>query len=363
VFAGCYNWHNSTNTGYAGNRTMADTNWREVDIYALRPYFRHGRPCIAALDENGRCKDVPLDSQDNVFFTTDDWLAMDAAVQKEAKSNINVLKIFNEHRQHPRYNDDLFLDLKSRYKLSDTMYHDGDETYPLPVIHKECHFSEREILAAHGSKIPIDTSYVTMAAKAVVERTERLVLGVDEPFVWSSVDGDDIPLYGMCNHPNRITQTITNPRLNDERNPAWSTDLFFDEIGRAEATMRKKGFTGRLNAFVSSDWEIGVRSMLTCLDVTATPHLPLGTIVLCEMTPATMQIYYGLDFSVLQWSVDKTDDVARVNMEVTCGVIPAVRCSVNKTDDARTITMKVLCCIVPVIHKNHCGIMHLTATP
>jgi len=312
-----------------------NVNLREIDLYTRRPFFNNGRAYTTGQDEDGYYVDVPLDSNnDDVFFTASEWHMMDDAVVTTVKPYLQTVKAFSDHKKK------LYLKNESKEKV----YRDGDEVYPLPFTYKPCYFREREFQKARDTNYNPCIDTIKMASQLVAETVERLVLGVHEPFVFG-----DMPLYGMCNHPDRSTCVITNPYLKDgTRNPEWSKDVLFDEIGFMETVMRKKGFTGQLRAFVSTDWDkVEISSLLEFLNVIVTPFLPLGTIVLCEMTPATMQICCAMDFSLIQYL---KGDVEVVDEQDT-----------EKQDTEKAIYMNVVCSIIPVIHKNHCGIAHLTA--
>jgi len=309
-------------------------NLHGIDFNTLRPYFRNGRACTSGgvsrdVVSEGilRLRDVPLDSDEGVFFELSDWRLMDSAVVCAARPRLDVSIVFHDHK------NGLFL----RHKPTESAYRDGDDVYPLPFITSQCSFTQRQLLASRDLNVPIDISTIAQASQMVAERVERVVLGVHEPLVF-----DDIPLYGMCNHPNRITQVITNPWCSDgSRNPKWSKDVIYDEIGKTEATMRKRGFTGDLHAFVSCDLkELNVESLLAAIDVTITSLLPYGTVVLCEMTPETMQIYFAHDFTLIQH--------------------PKAEAVMGGDVESMRINLKVAGCEIPIIHKNHCGIAHLT---
>ena len=275
-------------------------------IASLRPYLRGGKPYIAR-----KGKEVPLHSSDGALFDVGDWQQMDTEVENALKPLLPVCKEFAA------------CGLISNAGFSDTddkVYRAGDIGVPLPFIHK---WSDR-----HPSSI-------YMAAIEVAEMVERVVLGVDAPLVF-----EGIPLYGMCNHPRRAIQTITNPYMkNGEHNTAWSFDCFCNEIMEAKMSLFEQGYTGACSAFVSSDWfEAGINTQHfhSFKNVVMSPQLSKGTVVLCEMKKETMFIYCGQDIIL-------TQGYPRIG--TACEVYMA--------------GMAVVCCIVPVIQKNHCGIIHM----
>ena len=296
-------------------------NGMRVDsLNDLRPFVKDGKAYVSRTTERVKREEVPLPESEKgrAFLTKDDWREYDTAIFTTIHPTWKLLRSCLDRG--------LFVEFEMP---EDCVYHDGDDTYPLPIVSKSFIVCTRQVEQSHKAIQPINVDVASLAAQEVAQKIDQMVFGTCEAPVYN-----DVPLYGMCNHPNRITQTLTDPYLKDgKRNPDWSPAVFYAEVAKAEATLRNRGFEGQIGVFIAEDWDsILPSSVLKSAFVT--PHaLPSGTVVLCEMSPETLQIYFGIDVNLVQWNSDNPNEVE----------------------------MRVLCCIVPLIHKNHCGIVHLSA--
>ena len=264
------------------------------DMCDYRPHLRDGKAYVTRHC-NGIARNEQLSSSDGVFFSVEDWIRMDTLVCDTARSELVAYReLVNVCVKQP---------------LDDS-----------PFISK-------------GAK----QNCIADAARAVAEKVERIILGVDEPLVFNGTR-----YYGLCNHPNRNTASLTNPYKDNERDPQWSLELFNSEFARIEARLRCH--SDSYIVFVSPDWVyLGVKPQdiksFLCKEAVLSRQLPPGTIVACEMSKETIQVCCKQDVMLIQ-SYPKH----------------GTACDIND------VLLTVCCSIFPVI-RNGQGIMHMKVNP
>jgi len=137
---------------------------------------------------------------------------------------------------------------------------------------------------------------------------------------------------------------ITSPEPLALDSPFWSLEMFYKELAFAESALLKNGFDGPCTAICSQDWGMyGVKPQnimsFAVRDVISTPNLPKKTIVIYEAVPETIQLSVGLDVTALQWYPRP-------------GVVGT----------KEEVLFLIACSYVPMIRKDHCGILHISAS-
>ena len=244
---------------------------RTFDIESRRPYLKGGAAYIQRWIRPpgnliAECKEIPLPSNDGVFFTEHDWGKMDNAVTKNYQSIQEITRMLANNQQ----SENMWgTDGTVRLKLSkDKTYTDGKDTYPLPIIYESC-----------------KETGIAQTVQAMSTRIERTVLGVDEPPVY-----EGLPLYGLCNHPKRITKAF-----NEADDPAYS---LYHELDIAEATLLEEGLGDTFLVILSLDWvrhgvkpqnieSFGIHKAVLSL------LLPKGTVIVCDRSAHTIRIGIG----------------------------------------------------------------------
>lgn len=96
---------------------------------------------------------------------------------------------------------------------------------PLPVIHSDGWFSEREIEISRNSGSPLDLTAIEEAARVVAELAEKLTVGTVDSYTYNSGT-----IYGMTNFPNRLTKTMTNPATGVGWTPSTAVEEVIDMV-------------------------------------------------------------------------------------------------------------------------------------
>jgi hypothetical protein len=209
---------------------------------------------------------------------------------------------------------------------------------PLPLITKDFSFSARQIMVSRSSNMPIDTTTASLAAGMVAEQVEKLALGVLPQYNFGG------NLYGVCNHPNRITKLFSNPRFtNGQRDPAWYPSKLNQEILDARLALNQAHFYGPYALYHSPDFDEvldddysitfnGLSNSLTLRErllkndtiksVRSCEFLPAGTLFLIAMTASTIEAVNGLDIATVQW---QTEGGFEIHFKVLCMMLPRIK--------------------------------------
>ena len=198
------------------------------DPGALRPMVdpRSGKTYVSLatneLDEDGKRKRKNhLVANATTTMTKESWLMLDRAVIEAAKPNLNVWNLLRSTSsyvipdgmavtvlQHQTESDitDATVSMDGIRRAEEDRVEYGLENLPLPIFHKDFHFSAREIAASARQGIPLDTRNASLAGTKVAQKIEKITLGTDSSFAYGGGT-----VYGLTNFPKRMTKTITTP--------------------------------------------------------------------------------------------------------------------------------------------------------
>jgi len=335
------------------------------DTRFIRPWLdtRTGRSYISVPQYDNATrktflKDVP--TMNAATLRKDDWKMVDSAVVQAARPR---LRFFGDLIQAglevriPNALGKMVWQYERQSSISDaTVSMDGVKkgdsdrpTYdldqmPLPIIHKDFTFGVRHLTASHSSNTPIDISAAASAGQACAEMVERLALGVapEHKFGGGAV-------YGVCNHPDAIATTFTNPWTTaGTRNPDWTPGLMQREILALRQRLYEAHHYGPFNIYHSPDFDVildddfnvttsGVSISLTMRErllkidsikaVKTSEFLPPGTFCMVEMNQQTINAVSGLDISTVQW---QTEAGFEVHFKVLCIMLPRIKTSYSR---------------------------------
>ena len=237
-----------------------------------------------------------------MHFTAEDWDLFDKAVLDVSSAVLNVFRTLED------------LGCSERSEPSDTLFIErGDDKYPPLCVYHRCSFDNRFVTAARARGESLDPSCVCACTTAVAEKVEKLLLGVDP-----MTDYVGYPLYGLCNHPNRLMFSIPKPNSPDELQ---------DALSKAKTMLLEKGFEDKFLVICSPEWEdrkvipndmCEKNAFKKCI---VSKHLPPWTVVLVELSPETITVYTELDITPIVQRATKDE----ILMFVFCRKLPLIR--------------------------------------
>jgi uncharacterized linocin/CFP29 family protein len=203
---------------------------------------------------------------------------------------------------------------------------------PLPIIHKDFQFPARQIAVSRRAGVPLDTTTSALAGRKVAEEIEKLALGVSANNGYAYGGGT---VYGVTNHPNRLTKVLTNPTAWGATGPATLINEILAMIEQA----RVAGYFGPFRIVLSPGWSLyldadyattypGVtlrQRILSIEGVTSIAQANYLTglqLLLVQMQPETIRMVVGMDITTMMW---ETLGGMEVNFKVMAIIVPQVR--------------------------------------
>ena len=205
---------------------------------------------------------------------------------------------------------------------------------PLPIVHKDFHFSARQIATSRNSSTPLDTSMAELAARKVAEMVEKLLLGVAASY---SFGGGTV--YGYTNYPNRLTKSLTA-----------STGTNHEVTVREVLQMKQQAYgafhygpyfcycSPGWDEFMDDDYSVNkgantLRDRIAQIEGVDRPvtldFLPDTTLLLVQKTTNVVRAVTGMNIQTIQWP---TQGGMQLNYKVMGILVPELRADhYNKT--------------------------------
>ena len=207
---------------------------------------------------------------------------------------------------------------------------------PLPIIHKEFHFSARQLATSRNGATPLDTSMAEMAGRKVAEEAEKMALGVStvrDQFKWG---GNTI--YGLTDFPNRLTKTITSPTAS-----GWAGSTLVTEVLAMRAQSVAAFHYGPWMLYVGTGWDQyldddyssskgdntlreRVEKIEGIQDVRTLDYLSGYSMILVQMTTDVIREVVGMEVTTVQW--DERGGMKK-NFMVMAILVPQLRADQN----------------------------------
>lgn len=201
-----------------------------------------------------------------------------------------------------------------------------NESMPIPIIHKDFSLNVRHLLASRKGRSKLDTYQATIAARKVSDTIENLI------FTGAQVNATNGTIYGLLNHPNRNTGSVTAAwsgatgeqivsdviRMVDVAVAANQYGPFLLLVGTAIAS--KFGNDYKANG----DRTIGERVMQIpgISAIVSSNRVPAGQVVLLQLSPETIRMIDGLQPTLVQW---ESKGGMELNFKVMAIMVPNVR--------------------------------------
>ena len=313
------------------------------DPCALRPYI--GNDGRTYITRNGVA--VP---QTNATATLrkDDWKTLDDAIVKAAKPRLKLVgDLRGAGLQHviPNGMGKTVLETETMSDINDAdISMDGLRTgqadrplfeltnLPLPITHKDFHFSARQIAASRNGGSPLDTTTAELAARKVAEGVEKLSIGRSGTYAYGGGT-----IYGLTNYTSALTKTITSPAVG-----GWTAATILSEV----LAMRQQSIAayhyGPWMIYNAPNWDqyldndynttsgVTVRERLQKIagitDIRTLDYLTNYDFILVQMTSDVIRVVVGMEITTVQWD---TQGGLQKNFKVMCILVPQLRCDQN----------------------------------
>lgn len=332
------------------------------DLNALRPFLGDdGRSYInrptGKFDANGEpIVDVVLATNAGATLRYDEWKYIDSEVVKVLRTRlkiVNWLRGAGLSKPVPggigktRYDYERQSDISpARVNMDALAPGDNDRpTYdlvsvPLPIVSKELTFTWRQLAESRNGSTPLDLTGIEQATIKVAEELEKLHLGTFGTFTFGGAT-----LYGLINHPNRNTGSIT------ALDGSWTPEKCYnDVINMVNAAYVDKKYgpfklwfsTGYLpymlrpfNTFDSTPLQVALQRIPQISSIEICDYLTGNQLLLVEESRQTVQTLVAADATTVQW-------------QERGGLITKFR---------------IMASLVPLIQldqNNNCGIVHFS---
>lgn len=316
------------------------------DVRALRPYLGKDNRTYITRNVGGIPTAVP------VFNTTatlrkEEWLLFDEALVRVAKPRLQAVSDLRGRGLEFTIPNGMATTVLQTETVSDIspavvsmdglregatdrpLYELGN--LPLPIVHKDFHFSLRELLASRKLGAPLDTTNAELAGRRVAEEIERLLLG-------NSIVADEYSygggvIYGYTDFPSRLTRTITAPTAE-----GWGGATFTQDIMAMMQQSRDAFHYGPWVLYLAPAWSqyIGddykaasdktIRNRALEIDglsdIKTLDYLTGFTMILVEMVSSTVREIVGMEITTLQWD---TQGGMQKNFKVMAIMVPQLR--------------------------------------
>jgi uncharacterized linocin/CFP29 family protein len=303
-----------------------------MDPGALRPYRKRNGKVVVSLktkkkdqDGNPIRKEVLLPNVDTTL-TRDVWEMFDQTVIDISRP---ILSAWNDLRASASLSltDGLGTIMLTQQRRGDitpaTRSMDGlrkgeadqpeyDQiSTPMPITHKDFHFSSRDIAVSARGGSPLDLTNVEMASYWVAHAVEEATIGLVTPFEYGGAS-----VYGYKTFPDRLTYTLTSPLAG-----GWTPDTTRNEVLEMIKVLFDAFKYGPFDLMYGNDWMVPMgkryssddsRSLLTVLQsdiqkinsITHHPMLSGFDLILRERNGMTARAVIGMDIQTVQWEVE-----------------------------------------------------------
>lgn len=321
------------------------------DVAALRPWIGKDRRHYIARNEGGKLVAVPTMNA-TATLRKDEWKILDDAVVMAAKDRLRVVadlrsagltfSIANGMGKTVLETETMGDITPATISMDPVRKGEGDRpefeltNLPLPVIHKDFHFSARQIAASRNSGgTSLDVTMPQLAARRVAEEAEKLVIGTVGTI---SYGGGTV--YGLTNFPSRITKT----NLADPTESPWTpSETLKDVLAMKQLSQNAKHY-GPWVLYNSPEWDQyldddyssakgdnTLRQRLLAVEGiqgirTVDKMTTAFSMVLVQQTSDVIREVIGMDITTVQW---ETEGGMRINFKVMAIMVPQLRADFN----------------------------------
>ena len=312
----------------------------DFDPGVLRPFIGNdGRSYVT------RAGKAVLLTNATATLRKDDWKTLDTAVVKAAQQRLKfVADLRGAGLQYsiPNGMGKTVLETETQSDINDaTISMDGLRrsqadrplfeltNLPLPIIHKDYHFSARQIAASRNGGSPLDTTMAEAAGRKVAEYAEQLALGTLSTYVYGGGT-----IYGAANYTGRMTKTLTTPVA---AGATMGAQALADVLAMRAQSVAAYHY-GPWMLYTSPNWDIyldddfkaasdrSVRERIKMVegitDIRTLDYLSNFDMLLVQMTSDVIRMVVGMELTTVQW---ESDGGLLKNFKVMAIMVPQLR--------------------------------------
>lgn len=199
---------------------------------------------------------------------------------------------------------------------------------PLPIIHKDFHFTARQIAVSRNGGPPLDTTMAELSARKVAEEAEAMLVGTAAGYSYGGYT-----VYGYTNHPNRNTFVMDSPL-----GVGWTPDKTVADVLAMRSAAQADKYMGPYVLYTSPDWDLFLDSdysntnsntlrerLLKINGVSSIETMDYLTgyqMLLIQMTADVVREVIGMEVITLQW---ESEGGMMLNFKVMCIIVPQLR--------------------------------------
>ena len=335
---------NGVSSGDVGDKLLQSG----MDVGALRPFI--GESGKSYITINGK----PIPTQNAATLRKDDWIQLDEAIIRVAKPRLKAVGDLRARGLTFTIANGMGTTVLQTENISDIdpaiVSMDGlregkpdrpefDITnLPLPIIHKDFHFSLRQLQASRNGGSPLDTSTAELAARRVAEEAEKMLLGVSTVADTFNYAGSASTIYGYTDFPSRLTVTLTTPTGTIATDGA----AFLNDVMEMMQASRDAYHYGPWVLYVASAWDQyldndfkatsdktirnRVKELEGLEDIRTLDYLSDYDTVLVQMESSIVREVIGMDMVTLQW--DSKGGLQK-NFKIMTIMVPQLRADQN----------------------------------
>lgn len=315
-----------------------------MDPGALRPWRAKNGKSYVTLVRNGKPKNFAINTPATLSW--DAWKYMDRKLVRQARPRLRVwgdlvgAGLTFDHPDamgSPILQEQTMTDFGfASVSMDGVRETDRDRpifdirNFPLPIVHGSYQFTARQLAAARRGVMNLDSGSSEQIIRKIVERIEGMCLGTAASY---SYGGGTI--YGLTNHPNRITKAMTLPTAG-----GWQPSVFIDEILDTIQDLQDDQFNGPYGLYYSPAWgqyldgdysdSYGGETLRTRLakveDITFRRKVHYGLsgfqVILFQLTEDVIRAINGLKMTTLQW--DSNGGLVK-NYKILAIMVPQLR--------------------------------------
>ena len=320
------------------------------DVGALRPYpSKCGRFNLVTVNRLDPLKNSysrqPVITNTPATLRKDDWKMIDDAVMRVAKPRLRFVgdlrsrglqMVLPNGMSRIAMEYEVMSDITpATISMSGLRQSENDRPtfdlrgLPLPIIHKDIQFDARQVMVSRQGGTPLDTTAVELAARRVAEEAEKLALGVSSTYSYAGYT-----VYGLINHPNRNTYTLSDPT-----DPGWVPADTLADVLAMKAASQADNMYGPWMLYCATAWDeymdndfsdakgdLTLRERLMKIDgiqgVQTLDYLTGYRLVLVQMTSDVIREVIGMDITTVQW---ETQGGFQLNFKVLAIMVPQLR--------------------------------------